>query len=80
MIGNEEIEHRFGHHKATVEGPEATLPRHTELREYFKGFATFLDNKLEDSREKSLALTALEEASMWSHKAVAKSAPLLEEG
>lgn len=78
MIGQEEIEHRFGHHKATLEGAEATLPKHQELRETFKKVASFLDEKLPDSREKSLVFTKLEEASMYSHKAVAKLAPLEE--
>jgi hypothetical protein len=79
VIGKEEIEHRFGHHKATVEGPEATMPKHVEMREYFKGMALYLDMKLPDSREKSLVFTKLEEASMYSHKAIAKTAPLVEE-
>lgn len=70
-IGTEQIEQRFGHHKATIEGPEATLPRHETLRTIFKGVAEALDERLEDGREKSLAFTALEEASMWSHKALA---------
>lgn len=78
-LGREEIEHRFGTHRATVEGEEATLPKHQDLRAAFKQFASTLDVALGDSREKSLAMTALEEASMWSHKALAKTAPLVDE-
>lgn len=76
MEGPEELESRFGHHKATIEGPEATLPQHQMLRDAFLDFANFLDSVLDKGREKSLVLTHLEEASMWSHKAIAKNAPL----
>lgn len=79
MLGTNEIEHRFGFHKATVEGDNATLPRHRDLRLRYKNFAAFLDDLLPDSREKSLVFTALQEASMWSHCAVAMDAPLVDE-
>lgn len=79
MIGKSEIEHRFGFHKATVEGDNATLPRHRDLRKEFKEFAAMLDEALPESREKSLVFTKLQEASMWSHCAVAMDAPLVEE-
>lgn len=80
MIGRDEIENRFGFHKATVEGNNATLPRHTLLRKLFKEFAGRLDEILEDGRAKSVAFTNLEDASMWSHKAIAEDAPLIPEG
>ena len=79
MIGSEEIENRFGFHKGTIEGPNATAPRHADLRVGFREFAAYLDARLSDSREKSLVFTALQEASMWSHCAVAKDAPLVSE-
>lgn len=79
QITEEDIENRFGFHKATIEGPEATQPQHAELREQFKHFANHLNRRLVDGRAKSLALTALEEASMWSHKAIAETAPLIKE-
>jgi hypothetical protein len=78
-LGPEEIENRFGFHKAAIEGPHATAPKHSQLRIQFKEIAYFLDDVLPSSREKSLAITHLEEASMWSHKAVAKTAPLEED-
>lgn len=78
-LGTPELQHRFGTHKATIEGPEATLPKHRDLRIMFLNFAEYLDEEAPNSREKSLALTALEEASMWMHKAIAKTAPLVEE-
>jgi hypothetical protein len=78
-IGKDEIESRFGTHKATVEGPEATMPKHKELRRRAVEFMTYLDEVLPDSREKSEAFTNFETGSMYAHKAIAKAAPLLEE-
>jgi len=75
----EEINNRFGFHKATIEGSNATAPQHKELRKEFVEFATILDASLPDGRAKSLAMTALEEASMWSHKAIAETAPVVVE-
>lgn len=75
MLGAQEIEHRFGFHKATVEGENATLPRHRDTRLKYREFAEWLDENLPDSREKSLAFTALQEASMWTHCAIAMDAP-----
>lgn len=79
MLGKEEIENRFGFHKGTLEGPNATAPRHAALRVRFREFAELLDEALVDGREKSLAFTALQEASMWSHFCIASSAPLVRE-
>lgn len=79
LFGPGEIEHRFGFHKATVEGPEATLPLHREIRLKFREFASFLDEALPAGRAKSVAFTELENASMWSHKAIAETAPVVRE-
>lgn len=79
MLGAEEIEHRFGFHKATIEGDNATLPKHRDLRLEFRQFAEMLDKILPDGRAKSTAFTELENASMWSHKAIAEKAPLVTE-
>jgi hypothetical protein len=78
-IGKSEIENRFGFHRGTLEGPNATAPRHAALRMEFRAFAEHLDEVLADGREKSLAFTALQEASMWSHFCIASSAPLVDE-
>lgn len=74
-----EIKSRFGSHKATIEGPAATATKHAELRRWFVVLATELDGILDDGREKAVAFTELETASMWAHKALAKTAPLIEE-
>jgi hypothetical protein len=78
-IGPEEIEHRFGFHKATIEGDGATLPVHRELRIQYREFASILDRLLPPGRAKDQALKNLENASMWAHKSVAELAPLIEE-
>lgn len=78
-LGEEEIEQRFGFHKATIEGPNASAPIHAHLRRNFVNFANYLDEVLPPGRTKALALTDLEKASMWAHKAIASSAPLVKE-
>lgn len=79
MFSTEEIEHRFGFHKATIEGPEATLPKHRDTRLEFREFAEWLDEVLPDGRAKAVAFTELENASMWAHKAIAELAPTVRE-
>lgn len=79
-VGPQEIENRFGFHKATIEGKNATLPKHVDLRLTFREMAEYLDEVLPAGRAKSTAFTELENASMWSHKAIAEEAPLVEEG
>lgn len=78
-LGPGEIEHRFGFHKATIEGDNATLPMHRDTRLLFREFAERLDGILPSGRAKSVAFTELESASMWSHKAIAELAPALKE-
>lgn len=75
MLGEQEIEDRFGFHKAAIEDAAAAGEVHKELRHGFKLFARALDELLpEDSeaalRYRKLAFDALENASMWSHKGV----------
>lgn len=79
MLGLKEIKNRFGFHKGTIEGPNATAPQHADLRTGFINFVESLDKRLPDGRSKSLAMTALEEASMWAHKAIAETAPVVSE-
>lgn len=77
MLGRYEINNRFGFHKATVEGANATAPQHAQLREDFMQLAEWLDEILPDGRAKSVAFTELENASMWAHKSIAETAPLM---
>lgn len=78
-LGPNEIEHRFGFHKATIEGANATLPKHRDVRVRFREFAEFLDETLPAGRAKSVMFTELENASMWAHKSIAEHAPVVRE-
>lgn len=78
-LGAQEIEHRFGFHKATIEGANATIPLHRDTRLAFRQFAEFLDSILPQGRAKSVMFTELENASMWAHKAIAEQAPVVRE-
>ena len=78
-LGPDEINHRFGFHKATIEGDNATLPIHAQTRINFRIFAETMDKMLPPGRAKSVFFTELENASMWAHKAIAEQAPLQED-
>lgn len=78
-LGSDEIENRFGFHKATIEGENATIPMHRDVRILFRQFVEQLDMILPHSRAKSVAMTELETASMWAHKAIAECAPVVTE-
>lgn len=64
---------RFKYHKP---GDFSTL-LHQSFRNEFLKIAQQV-NALPDSREKSLALTALQESSMWVHAAIAMDDPVAE--
>jgi len=72
-INRSELENRFGFHPAT----EETREKHQFVRESFIDFTDGLLAELPEGREKSLVVTALEEASMWANAAIARNlAPL----
>lgn len=71
MFTNHEIEQRFGHTAASVEGPNPREHVHAQIRKEFKEIAAILDSLVPDSRQKAQAFTELETASMWFHKALA---------
>ena len=62
-----EIEERFSFHPAT----EETGPAHESVRAALRTTAHFLDGLLPDSREKSTAITKLQEAMMHANAAIA---------
>lgn len=72
MIGHAEIERRLGFHPATAE----TTPKYQANRHHAITMANFWDRELPDGREKSLALTALQDALMWANAAIACNTPL----
>lgn len=78
-IGREEIEHRFGFHKASLEGPNATVPVHRDIRRLFVELAMQLDALLPAGRGKATAFTMLQTAAMWMHWAVAEQDELVSE-
>lgn len=70
-----EIENRFGYHKGT----EVTAPLHQAIRAKYIEMAKWLDEVLPHGRAKSVAFTELENAAMWSNKAIAEMAPVVNE-
>jgi hypothetical protein len=78
-LGRAEIEHRFGFHKATLEGENATVPVHRDIRRLFVELGVQLDALVPPGRGKAAAFTQLQDASMWMHWAVAEQAPVVDE-
>ena len=64
-----DIENNFTYH--TPKGDQQM--RYQSIREIAKGLAMFIDDHCPDSREKSLAMTKLEEAVMWANAAIARN-------
>lgn len=65
----EQINNNFKYH-APKEGQSE---KYEWLRENGKHFATLIDTLCPNSREKSLAITKLEEAVMWANAAIARN-------
>lgn len=66
---NEKIENAFTYHQPKESQPE----KYEALRSKVKELAYLIDELCPDSREKSLAMTKLEEASMWANASVARN-------
>ena len=64
-----DLEHRFAFHPATT---EEKRDEHTSMRQACLRAAQTIDETAPDGREKSLAITKLEEAMMWANAAVAR--------
>ena len=65
---NQQIENNFSYH-APKEGQRE---KYEELREKAKEFAYLIDELVPSSREKSLAFTNLEQATMWANAGIAR--------
>lgn len=66
---NERIENAYTYH-APKEGQAGKYQR---IRAKAKELAYLIDEECPDSREKSLAMTKLEEATMWANASVARN-------
>lgn len=69
-ISDDELTHRFTYH---APGPVART-KHDGVRRLFRDLAVTLNSGLPEGRSKSLAFTALEEASFHAHAAIARDA------
>ncbi|UFT98089.1 hypothetical protein KO561_12840 [Radiobacillus kanasensis] len=66
---NQQIENNFKYHAPK----EGQIVLYNEIREQSKELATYIDIHCPDSREKSLAITKLEEAVMWANASIARN-------
>jgi hypothetical protein len=64
-----DIERRFTYHPPKV----GQRQKYEEIRETAKTFACLICNNCPDSREKSIAMTKLEEVVMWANAAIARN-------
>ncbi len=67
-MNGDELHIRFNFHLAT----EVTGPKHGAIREAALKFARLVSDLTPESREQSLAITAIEEAMMWANAAIAR--------
>lgn len=65
----EAIDRRFRHHPPRDEG---VVQAHQLVRDSLKWVAGKFDEELPEGREKSLAMTKLEEAMFWANAAIAR--------
>jgi hypothetical protein len=65
---HEDIDHRFNHHPPSPE----KIVLHEAVRALARGLAHDWVDSLPEGREKSLALTKLEEAMFWANAAIAR--------
>lgn len=66
----QDIEKRFSFHPVRS---DADRVAHEEMRDKAKKLAEFINLMVPDSREKSLSITALEEALMWANAGIARN-------
>ena len=66
---NQLLENNFMYH-APKDGQQE---KYTAIRDKAKGLAYLIDELCPNSREKSLAITKLEEVSMWANASIARN-------
>jgi hypothetical protein len=69
MIGDKDLMNRFGYHPPK---DEVTQRQHENMRKTCLALAKIMDSALPDGREKSIAITKLEEAMFWGNAAIAR--------
>ena len=67
---NKDIENRFTYHKPK----EEDTMKFPLIRDMAKNLAYIIDENVPDGREKSLAMTKLEEVVMWANAGIARKA------
>lgn len=65
----QKIENNFTYHEPTGDQPD----RYERIRSKAKELAYVIEEECPESRERSLAMTKLEECSMWANAAVARN-------
>ena len=68
MLPQEELNTRFTYHKPKEDQPE----KYTMLRDNGHWLAELINKICPDSREKSLAITKIEEAIFWANASIAR--------
>jgi hypothetical protein len=69
VIDPGDIAHRFAFHAATT---TEKADAHTSVRQRCRQLADFINEACPDGREKSLAITKLEEVMFWANGAIAR--------
>ena len=70
MMDSIDLENRFAFHPATT---EEKRNEHSSVRMACLNLAHFINDSVPDGREKSLAITHLEEVMMWGNAGIARS-------
>jgi hypothetical protein len=70
MANQEQIDRAFSYHPPRSQG---VIDDMTALRYGAKALAEAIDERAPDSREKSVALTKIEEAVMWANAAIVRN-------
>ncbi len=69
MLTIEELENRFTYHTPKEDQTE----RYERIRYKAKMLAAYINEKCPESREKSIALTKIDEVVMWANAAIARN-------